>query len=89
MHIDFLQAVENFLEKTGLEPSKLGLYAVSNPSLVSRLRKGKSCNLSTANRVLAFIKANQHQDFRGATPVMVARITPKKQKEPTHHAHTA
>ena len=81
MHSKFLKTVEDFLTKSGLEPSKLGYYAVGNPNLVFKLRKGKSCTLRTAERVLAFIEANKNLNFRMVSPVTVTMPATHPKKE--------
>ena len=50
--------VETFIAITGSKAHWLGHYAASDPSFVSRLRRGASPRLSTVDRVRAWMGAN-------------------------------
>jgi len=48
-------AVETFLARHELCPTRFGEGAASDPSFVSKLMRGRSLRLVTADRVLAFM----------------------------------
>ena len=52
----FRDEVEAFLERTGTKPTEFGRQATGDPSLVLNLRRGRSPRLTTADRVLAYIR---------------------------------
>lgn len=52
---EFLDALRDFLEETGMAQSRLGLEATGDPTLVRRIRQGQAPRLDTADRVLAFM----------------------------------
>ena len=52
---EFLEALRDFLEETGMAHSRLGLEATGDPTLVRRIRQGQAPRLDTADRVLAFM----------------------------------
>ena len=54
----FHRAVEAFLKRSDFKPTEFGRQAVGDPSLVLNLRRGRSPTLITADRILAFIRAN-------------------------------
>jgi hypothetical protein len=53
----FLDAIEGYLARTGTKPSEFGRQAVGDPSLVLSLRR--SPTLATADKILAFIRAQE------------------------------
>ncbi len=55
----FHREVEAFLECSDFKPTEFGRQAVGDPSLVLNLRRGRSPTLVTADRILAFIRANE------------------------------
>ena len=55
----FHREVETFLERSDFKPTEFGRQAVGDPSLVLNLRRGRSPTLVTADRILAFIRANE------------------------------
>ena len=55
----FRREVEAFLERSDFKPTEFGRQAVGDPSLVLNLRRGRSPTLVTADRILAFIRANE------------------------------
>jgi hypothetical protein len=55
----FHREVEAFLERSDFKPTEFGRQAVGDPSLVLNLRRGRSPTLVTADRILAFIRANE------------------------------
>ena len=55
----FHREVETFLERSDFKPTEFGRQAVGDPSLVLNLRRGRSPTLITADRILAFIRANK------------------------------
>ena len=48
--------ISSFLEETGMSPTYFGKCAVGNSELVSRLERGRSIELSTAERIKKFIE---------------------------------
>jgi hypothetical protein len=55
----FLDAIEGYLARTGTKPSEFGRQAIGDPSLVLSLRRGRSPTLATADKILAFIRAQE------------------------------
>lgn len=84
MQAEFLNTIENFLISTGLDASKFGLYSAGDPNFVHNLRKGKSCTLRRAERVMEFIRANQHVNFRKPTPFLAYKTGTARKS--THQA---
>lgn len=55
----FRECVERYLERTCMAPATFGRNAVNDPAFVLRLRRGEcDARLSTADRVLSYIRAN-------------------------------
>ena len=54
----FKKQVEDFLGKTDMNATNFGREAVSDPSFVFNLRKGRECRERTRLKVIAFIEAN-------------------------------
>lgn len=52
---EFLQTIEEFLKRTGMSATALGTKSVNNPNLVFDLRKGKSCTLTTMDKVTEYM----------------------------------
>ena len=50
-------AIESFIARGGLSPTRFGRAAVGNPSFVPALMRGRSPRLATADRALAFMGA--------------------------------
>ena len=65
---DFLNAVEDFLERHTVSPTMFGKMSIGEPNLVFDLRKGRECREKTQERVLDFIAANDNAepDDKGA-----------------------
>ena len=53
----FVETVEAFLDRSGMSPSSFGKEVANNGKLVARLRGGASVSLTTADRILRFIRA--------------------------------
>lgn len=53
----FLRTVEEFLVRSGMSASYFGKTVMNDGKLVSRLRGGASVSLTTAEKVLSFIRA--------------------------------
>ena len=81
MHDEFLKRVEGFLKSSGMLPTDFGKYALKNPSFVFRLRKGRSCSLKTAEKVLTFMEANK--DYRMPKVVLPKTILTEGNHEAT------
>ncbi len=48
--------IDSFLRHTGVNESTFGRRAVNDGKFVARLRSGRDCTLTTAERVRAFIR---------------------------------
>jgi predicted transcriptional regulator len=55
----FLDAIDGYLTRTGTKPSDFERQAIGDPSLVLSLRRGRSPTLATADKILAFIRAQE------------------------------
>ena len=55
-HDDFLNSIERFLNLSGMHATELGTRAAGSPNLIHRLRKGASCTMKTAQKVIDFIE---------------------------------
>ncbi len=53
--LQFRNAIQVWLKRTGIPPSRLGAAALGDPSFVLRLMRGRIPRLGTADRLLAFI----------------------------------
>lgn len=52
---EFIKKIEDFLRKTKMSATTLGLKATKNPNFVFRIRSGAQCLDSTKEKVLNFI----------------------------------
>ena len=52
-----MQEIEEWLEKTGVPESRLGLLAAANPHAVERIRAG-TAQIQTLDAVLNYIRKN-------------------------------
>ena len=59
MHVG--REVEKFLRRTGMPATKFGRLAVNDPRFVLDLRMGREPRSHTAQRVISFIAAQEHQ----------------------------
>ena len=70
----FQARVEEFLRRTGFKETEFGRQAVSDPTLLLDLRRGRSPKLETADRILAFIEAydqaQQERDSDRRKPIL-------------------
>jgi hypothetical protein len=53
---ELLAAVEDFLTRSGMAPTRFGREVMSDGALVQHMRAGRSLSLTNANKVLAFIR---------------------------------
>lgn len=53
--MDLLRAIERFLRRTGMSPSRFGRAAAGDPRFVHDLRLGREPRASTEARIRAFI----------------------------------
>jgi hypothetical protein len=53
---ELLAAIEAFLKRSGMKPTRFGLEAVGEGNFVNSLRGGRSVTLTLANRVVSFIR---------------------------------
>lgn len=61
MQLDFQNEVESFLTDTGMSATAFGLAAVKDSRFVHDLRKGRSCRMTTAEKVIKFINHYRRQ----------------------------
>lgn len=54
--IALLHQIENYCARHGIEETTFGLRAVNDGKFVNRLRSGKTIQLSTYEKVTAFLK---------------------------------
>lgn len=66
---DLLEAVDAFLARHGMKPTRFGAEATGEPQLLSSIRDGRSPSLKVWRRVAAYIRrkdaelaANDHAD---------------------------
>lgn len=52
---EFIKKIEDFLSKTKISATTLGLKTTKNPNFVFRIRSGAQCLDSTKEKVLKFI----------------------------------
>lgn len=71
---EFLQAIEAFLERTGLTPSRFGTQAVKDPNFVFDLRAGRMPRLDMAQRVLAFMQ--EYPSKRRRRAATASKVSP-------------
>ncbi len=60
LQTDFAAEVADFLEKSGMRPSRFGRMALGDPGFVAALNQGRAPNLRTIERARAFIQAFSH-----------------------------
>ena len=65
---EFNSRVNAFLSHTGLSPTALGLKALGDPNLMRQIGRGRSPSLRTADRVLAFIAAQERSSGGARAP---------------------
>lgn len=54
---EFIKKIEDFLNKTKMSATTLGLKATKNPNFIFRIRSGAQCLDSTKEKVLNFINS--------------------------------
>lgn len=62
---ELLAAVEDFLARSGMKPTRFGREVMADGALVQHLRAGRSLSLTNANKLLTFMteyKADAEQD---------------------------
>ena len=52
----FIKEIEDFLDRTGMRHTTFGKAAMSDPSFVTRMRKGGNPTMKTIEKVRAFIE---------------------------------
>lgn len=57
---ELLCRVEQFLNRTGMAPTRFGREVMGEASLVSRLKDGRSLSLRNANKVISFIQEHEN-----------------------------
>ena len=58
----FISEIEAFLKRTGMSPTRFGIAAVNDPSLVRDLRADRVPNLRLVDRVHEFMRSYQQGD---------------------------
>ena len=72
---EFVQAVEAFLETTGMHATTFGVQAVKDPSFVVRLRGGMSPRAKTIDRVYAWMSNTEAKmQQAGESPAPLGRV---------------
>jgi predicted transcriptional regulator len=66
----FRDRVENFLERTGMAPSRFGKEACNDRRFVFDIREGRSPHIRTIEKVEAYIAARE------------AKMEPQREREP-------
>lgn len=51
-----LSAIEDFLAKTGMKPTRFGIEAANDPRLVFGLREGREPRSATAKRIREYME---------------------------------
>ncbi len=64
----FLIEIEDFLSKSGSDPTSLGKQALSDPNFVFDLKNGRSPSARTMDKVRSFMAANQSAPAIAAKP---------------------
>ena len=80
----FNSRVSEFLSRTGMGPTTLGMKAVGDPNLMREIAKGRSPSLRTADQVLGFI--NHHDGDSGGARAPPRR--PRLRKPPSRSRRT-
>lgn len=55
----FRAAIEGFLARSGMKPTEFSRQATGDPSFLLELRRGRSCTLALADRVIRFIRTQK------------------------------
>lgn len=58
---ELLAKIEEFLERTGMSPTRFGLEAMSEGGLVKSIREGRSVTLRKGRQILAFMTDYERQ----------------------------
>jgi hypothetical protein len=53
---EFLKKIEEFLNRTGMSATNLGIKAINSPTFVFDVRNGRQCLDSTKEKILDFIE---------------------------------
>lgn len=61
MHAQFVGHVKDFIQTENISASRLGKESVNDDKIVLRVLRGGNCTLSTADRILAFIRSRKKQ----------------------------
>jgi hypothetical protein len=56
---DLLADVEAFLKRTGMTPTRFGVLSTGERGLVKRLRRGRTVQLATAERLWRFMATHK------------------------------
>lgn len=64
---ELLARVDDFLDRSGMKPTRFGLDAMGEGGLVKSLREGRSLSLKNVHRILDFI-AEREAEMAAADP---------------------
>ncbi|MDD4556237.1 MAG: hypothetical protein PHE89_02765 [Alphaproteobacteria bacterium] len=53
---EFLEKIKDFLTRTGMSPTTLGVKALREPNFVFTVYKGRECREETQTRVIDFMR---------------------------------
>lgn len=56
---ELLRDIERYLDRTGMDHTRLGKLALNDPAFVSRLRAGADVRTRTVERIRNFIRSNR------------------------------
>ena len=59
---DFLSTIENFLKRTNISATSLGVKALKDTRFVFMLRKGRECREATQEQVLRWMQEYEEND---------------------------
>ncbi len=80
----FLAEVERFLETAGLEPTSLGKQALSDPSFVFDLRKGRSPSTRTIDKVRSWMQQQKSSSKPAPLTGETTHVSSPKKHDLTH-----
>lgn len=79
-HADLIAAVTDYLDATGMAPTRFGRLVNNDRSLVAALWAGRDIRLSTARRIADFIAANPPGHPNNDMPRIVPVQSPKRRR---------
>ncbi len=73
-----LQEIRDYCQQSGMAESTFGRHAINDGKLCARLRNGKGITLATAERVQAYMRANQRSESAVSRPKQPANLIPSE-----------